>query len=78
MGEWREHIDVQAEVMTGKPIVKGTRLTVEHIVDLLAQGWSEGDLLEEYPGLSDADIRACLAYAAEVMRNERVYPAQAS
>ncbi len=78
MGEWREHIDIRADVMTGKPIIKGTRLTVEHIVDLLARGWSEGDLREEYPGLSEADIRACLAYAAEVMRSERVFPAQAS
>ncbi len=51
------------KVMVGKPIVKGTRLTVEFIIDLLAQGWSEAEILRNYSGLTVQDIRACLAFA---------------
>ena len=61
-------------ILTGKPIIKGTRLAVEFIVDLLAQGWSEADILKNYPGLTREDIRACLAYATEVVRAQKVFP----
>lgn len=50
-------------MLVGKPVVKGTRLAVEFIVDLLAQGWSEADVLRNYPRLTHEDIQACLAYA---------------
>jgi uncharacterized protein (DUF433 family) len=72
--DWRERITVNSEVLTGKPVVKGTRLAVEFIVELLAQGWSEAEILRNYPGLARADILACLAYATEVLRSEKVYP----
>jgi uncharacterized protein (DUF433 family) len=55
-------------------VVKGTRLAVEFIVDLLAQGWSEMEILRNYPGLTHEDIQACLSYASEILRAERVYP----
>jgi uncharacterized protein (DUF433 family) len=55
-------------------VVKGTRLAVEFIVDLLAQGWSEMEILRNYPGLTHEDIQACLRYASEILRAERVYP----
>lgn len=48
-------------------MVRGTRLAAEFIIDLLAQGWSEVDLVRNYPGLTREDIRACLAYASEVL-----------
>lgn len=72
--EWREHIVVDPDILTGKPIIKGTRLSVEFIVDLLAQGWSEQEILDNYPGLTVADLRACLQYASAVLSAERVYP----
>jgi uncharacterized protein (DUF433 family) len=72
--DWKERIIIDPEVLTGKPIVKGTRLAVEFIVGLLAQGWSENDILENYPGLTREDILACLSYAREVLQDERVYP----
>jgi uncharacterized protein (DUF433 family) len=63
MAAWQEWIVVDPLVMVGKPVVKGTRLTVEFIIDLLAQGWSEAEILRNYPGLTVQDIRACLAFA---------------
>ncbi len=72
--DWKERIIIDLEVLTGKPIVKGTRLAVEFIVGLLAQGWSENDILQNYPGLTREDILACLSYAREVLQDERVYP----
>ena len=71
---WKDRITADPEVLTGKPVVKGTRLAVEFIVGRLAHGWSEEDLLHNYPGLTQEDIRACLAYATERLESERVYP----
>ena len=71
---WQDHITVDPEVLVGKPVIRGTRLAVEFIIDLLGQGWSETQILENYPGVRPADIRACLQYAREVLQSERVYP----
>ena len=65
-----ERITLDPEVLAGKPVVKGTRLSVEFIVGLLAQGWSEEDILDNYPGLQCEDIRACLAYARDLLLEE--------
>ena len=75
--DWRERAIVDPLVLVGKPIIKGTRLSVQFIVDLLAQGWSEQDVLANYPGLGLDDIRACLAYASAVLSVEKVYPLSA-
>jgi uncharacterized protein (DUF433 family) len=71
---WQERIVVDPQILVGKPIIRGTRLSVELIVDLLAQGWSEADVLASYPKLTADDIHACLKYASAVMQSERVYP----
>lgn len=71
---WPDRITIDPAILVGKPVVRGTRLAVEFIVSLLAQGWSENDLVQNYPGLTGDDIRACLAYAAERLMSERVYP----
>ena len=65
---WQDRIVADADVLVGKPVVRGTRQAVEFIIDLLAQGWSEADILANYPGLSTQDIRACLHYASDVVR----------
>jgi uncharacterized protein (DUF433 family) len=75
--DWRQRIVLDPKVLAGKPVVRGTRLAVEFIIDLLAQGWTEEDVLRNYPGLQHDDIRACLSYASEVLRAEKVYPLQA-
>ena len=71
---WQERIVIDPSILVGKPVVKGTRLAVEFIVDLLAQGWDEAEILRNYPGLTRLDIQACLSYASAILRTERVYP----
>ncbi|MFN0169829.1 MAG: DUF433 domain-containing protein [Bryobacteraceae bacterium] len=69
-----ERIVVDPKVLAGKPVVRGTRISVELVVELLAAGWSHAQILTSYPHLSEEDIRACLAYASELLREEKVYP----
>ena len=57
---WEDRISVDPAVLVGKPVIKGTRLAVEFILDLLAQGWSYEEILRNYPGIEVADIQACL------------------
>ena len=71
---WEERIQVDPSVLVGKPVIKGTRLAVEFIIDLLAQGWTEKQIQESYPGITHEDIQACLAYASAVLHAERVFP----
>ena len=70
---WQERIIIDPKVLVGKPIVKGTRISVELVIDLLARGWSVEQILQEYPHLAAEDIRACLAYASEMLQSEKVY-----
>jgi uncharacterized protein (DUF433 family) len=74
MNEQLERIRIDAKVMVGKPVIRGTRVPVELIVRMLAQGIPENDILEEYPRLELEDIRAALAYAAQVLAHEDVFP----
>ena len=71
---WQDHISVDPAVLVGKPVVKGTRIAVELVVELMANGWTQEQILESYPKLTAEDIRACLAYASDVLHSERVYP----
>jgi len=72
-GDWRDRIVVDPAVLVGKPVIKGTRIAVEFIVDLLARGYTREQIREQYDHVTDEDIRACLGYAAEILRSERVY-----
>jgi len=76
--DWRECIVVDPDVLVGKPVIKGTRLAVEFLIDLLAQGWKEQDILENYPGVTHEDIAACLSYASEILKTEKSYALPAS
>jgi uncharacterized protein (DUF433 family) len=75
--DWRERILVDQKILVGKPVIRGTRISVEFVVDLLAQGWTEAQILDSYPGISREDILACLKYASEILKSERVYPVPA-
>lgn len=75
---WRERIIIDPAVLAGKPVIKGTRLAVELIIDLLARDWSESEILRNYPGLTYEDIQACLSYASDLLRAEKVYPFEIS
>ena len=61
--DWRNHIETRSDILAGKPVVKGTRLAVEFIMDLVAKGWTEEEILSNYPGLTREDVAACAAYA---------------
>ena len=63
---------IRAQLASGR--LRGTRLAVEFIIDLFAQGWSERDVLQNYPGLTKEDIQACFAYASRTLKAERLYP----
>jgi uncharacterized protein (DUF433 family) len=69
----RERIVVDPAVLVGKPVIRGTRISVELVMDLLAQGWSLAQVLEQYDHLVPDDIHACLEYAADLVRRETVY-----
>jgi uncharacterized protein (DUF433 family) len=71
---WQERIILDPAVLAGKPIVNGTRLAVEFLLELLAEDWTEADILRNYPGLTHEDLRACLAYASDRLKGEKVYP----
>lgn len=72
--DWRDHITVDPQILVGKPVVKGTRISVELVIDLLAAGWTEQQVLDSYPSLKADDVRACLAYASEILHSEKVFP----
>jgi uncharacterized protein (DUF433 family) len=72
---WRDRITFDTAVLAGKPVVRGSRLTVDFMVGLLGQGWTEADILRNYPGITHDDIAACLQYASEILQSEKVYPA---
>jgi uncharacterized protein (DUF433 family) len=71
--DWKTHITVDPNILVGKPIIKGTRLAVEFIIDLLAQGWTTDEILRNYPGITPEDIQACLGYASAALQSEKVY-----
>ena len=62
--QWQQFIEQRPGVMLGKPVIKGTRITVEHILERLGVGWSEDQLLKSYPHLRGEHLRAALLYAA--------------
>jgi uncharacterized protein (DUF433 family) len=72
--DWTAAIGIDSGVLGGKPVIRGTRLAVEFIVGLLAQGWTIEQLLENYPGITPDQVLACLADAAEALRGEQVFP----
>ena len=72
---WRDRITLDAAVLAGKPVVRGSRLAVDFIVGLLGQGWTEADILPNYAGITHDDVAACLQYASEILQSEKVYPA---
>lgn len=65
---------IDPDILCGKPVIRGTRLSVQFIVGLLAQEWSVDQIISNYPGLEPADVYACLEYANELLQAERVYP----
>ena len=70
MTEWRERITVDPAILVGKPIIKGTRISVELLMERLADGWTTEEILESYPRLTREDVLAAIAFVTEVFRDE--------
>ncbi len=71
---WKERIETNSKIAVGKPIIKGTRITVDFILDLLAQGWTNEKILKNYPQLKKDDIKVALEYSAHALKLEALYP----
>ena len=71
---WKSRIIVDEKILVGKPVIRGTRISVEHILSLLGYGWTTEEILDDYPMLKKQDIEAALRYAAETLKQERIYP----
>lgn len=74
--ELLQRITVDPQVMVGKPIIKGTRLTVEYILNLLAHGATVEEILSEYEGLTEEDVQACLLFASRSLNDVDFMPLQ--
>lgn len=74
---WRNYIHSDPDILAGKPVVKNTRLAVEFILELLATGWTEKQILENYPSLRQESLQAVFAFAAECLREEALYCVEA-
>ncbi len=72
--KWKDYIESNPEVLFGKPVLKGTRISVELILEKLGEGTSEDQLLKSYPNLSSKQIQACLLFAAQSLRGEVTFP----
>jgi len=72
--DWRNRITIDPNILVGKPIIKGMRLAVEFILELLANGWTIENILKNYPQLKKEDVIAALKYATEILKEEKVYP----
>jgi uncharacterized protein (DUF433 family) len=71
--DWRERIMIDPKILVGKPVIKGTRISVELVIDLLGRRYTKEQIWEQYDHLSAEDIQACLAYASGGLKSERVY-----
>ena len=70
-------ITLDPKVLAGKPVIRETRLSVEFVIGMMAEGWSDADILANYPGITHEDIIACLAYARDAVSSEKVFPSAA-
>lgn len=70
----KERIIVDPEVMVGKPVIRGTRIPVDLILKLIAQGMTVEEILEDYPHITREDIKAALEYGAKIVRGEHIFP----
>jgi uncharacterized protein (DUF433 family) len=77
MSEAASRIVLDPKVLAGKPIIRGTRISVEFVLGLLVDGWGEADILANYPGITREDVIACLAYARDTVSSEKVFPTAA-
>ena len=74
MMEPEDRIILDPDIIAGKPILRGTRISVEHLLELLANGWTYEEISENYPQIGREDVLTALKYAANLLKEEQVYP----
>ena len=74
---WQEHIISDSKILIGKPTIKGTRISVELILDLFSSGWSEKQILDAYPSITSDSVRAVFAYLKDCIQQEFYFPISA-
>ena len=67
---WREYISADKNILAGKPVITGTRLSVVFILELLSSGWSESDIMENYPSIKSEHLKAVYAFASECLKED--------
>ena len=77
IGTYQDRIVFNPKILSGKAIIKGTRISVEFVLELLASNWTYEAILKNYPHLTMEDILACLSYAKEMIKEEKVFPIKA-
>lgn len=70
---WQDYIISDKDILMGKPTIKGTRISLDHIIGLLAQGWNENAILENYPRLTKEHLQAVFAYVHDCMKDGLLY-----
>lgn len=70
---WQDRITVDEEILSGKLLIKGTRISIEFIIELLAEGWQIPDIIKNYPQLCEEDIYAALKYCARIVRKDKSF-----
>ena len=70
---WKAYIESDEKVLVGKPVVKGTRLSIEHIINLFAAGWTEQQILENYPRLTKESLQAVFLYIQDIIKDGMIY-----
>jgi uncharacterized protein (DUF433 family) len=71
--KYKDRIEINPEILVGKPIIKGTRISVEFILELLANGWDTEKILKNYPQLKKEDILAAIEYSLKILKEEKVF-----
>lgn len=76
--KWKDRIISDKTILVGKPVIKGTRISIDHIFQLLSQGWSEERILENYPQLTKDDLLAVFAYVYDCLKDGLLFPTRRS
>ncbi len=71
--KWQALIEANPEVLAGKPVIKGTRLSVEFLLSLFAEGWTQDQVLENYPQLTPVSLQAVFAFSADCLHDEQYF-----
>lgn len=71
--DWRNYIEINDKVLAGKPVLKGTRISVEHIINLLAAGWTDQQIIENYPRITKENLQAVFSYIQEIIQDGLIF-----